>query len=79
MHQRQTGPDRCGETLKIRDQLHRKARILEGLHPAMQTFIHSLILQIVTQYPLRASQCQAQQTQHGTNQTKIPAFTKFIV
>lgn len=44
VHQRQTGPDRCGEILKItRDQLHRKARILESVHPAMQTFIHSFI------------------------------------
>lgn len=41
----ETGPDKFGETLRMqgRDQLDRKANILEGPYPGMQTFIHLFI------------------------------------
>lgn len=80
VHQRQTGPDKCGETLRMqgREQLDRKASILKAPHPGMQTFIHLFIPQIIIQYPLCANQCQAQQTQQRTKWTNIPAFMEFL-
>lgn len=41
-HQRQTGSDKCGETLRIqgRSPLYRKDGNLEGGQPGMQMYIH---------------------------------------
>lgn len=44
VHQRQTSPDKCGETLRMqgRDQLHRKASILRvHIQACKHSFIHS--------------------------------------
>lgn len=59
-----------------RGQLARKASILEGPHPGTQIFIPLFPKYLFSS--MCQSWCQAQQTQQGMKQTKIPAFVEFI-
>lgn len=75
------GSDECGEILGTQgiSLLYRKASILEGGQPGMQTFIH-LFPQIITQDLLRANHSTrpSKDSREQKRQKKIPAFVEFV-